>query len=402
MNSSLRAQGCFVHLPDYKLIGAPRHYVDGRGARSRCYFQRFRLLHEPARKVRATSLQTSDGAVARRRAVVYVERRIREIVLKIDPQSRTVVNGIYAALQEYIDDLVAIGYTQRQADLVMNRILRIFSEAKFTEYAQIDAVRVAKAIAQLQAKEEFNTTATANKYREAMRAWTRWMAKNHRWPSNPLEYMPKFKGDTSVSRRRAILSDDQFDALLAATREGPDRRKLTGEQRYWLYLIASQTGLRAQELHSLTPKNFHLTSTSPYIEVHCTISKRRTTDRIELRPDFAKLVTAWLRGKPRNQKLWGASTGWFNKAATMLRDDLTAAGLKSTVSTPDGPAVIDFHSFRCYRVTKAIMTGANSRVVLATVRLSCESLLDRYAKIPSSEITACTMAIPLPHALSGG
>ena len=80
----------------------------------------------------------------------------------------------------------------------------------------------------------------------------------------------------------------------------------------------------------------------------------------------------------------------------MLRFDLAAAGLKHTVKTPQGPAEIDFHSFRCYRVTQAILTGANSRVVLAAVRLSSESLLDRYAKIPSSEITACTMAIPLP------
>lgn len=175
---------------------------------------------------------------------------------------------------------------------------------------------------------------------------------------------------TTSSRRRAILSDDQFTALLAAARQGPDRRNLSGEARYWLYLLASQTGLRAQELHSLTPKSFHLNTKRPFVEVHCTISKRRTTDRIQLHSDFAKLVAAWLRGKPRNQKLWGTSRAWFNKAASMLRDDLTAAGLKHTVKTPDGPAEIDFHSFRCLRVTQAIMTGANSRVVLAAVRLT--------------------------------
>jgi hypothetical protein len=83
----------------------------------------------------------------------------------------------------------------------------------------------------------------------------------------------------------------------------------------------------------------------------------------------------------------------------MLREDLTAARLKHTVKTPDGPAQIDFHSFRAMRVTQVVMTGANSLVVLAAVRLSCESLLDRYAKIPAAEITACTMAIPLPKIL---
>ena len=388
-----------MHLPDYRLVSSPGRFKNGRGKRLKCYAQRFRLLSDPARRVRSVSLQTTDATVARRRAVVYVERRIQLIVLEADPIARTLASGIHAALVEYIDDLVAQGNTHRQANLVKHRIERVLTEAKLTDYAHLGAVKVTKAIASLQAKGEFSTTTTANRYREGLRAWSRWMKRHGRWPVNVLEEMPRFKGDVTTSRRRAILSDKKFAILLTSTRQGPPRRNLTGEQRYWLYLLASQTGLRAQELHSLTPQSFHLSHAPPYVEVHCSISKRRTTDRIELHPDFAKLVGGWLRGKPRNRGLWSDSRGWFNKDATMLRDDLAAADLPSTVSTPDGPAVIDFHSFRCYRVTQAIMTGANSRIALATVRLSCEALLDRYAKIPQSEITACTMAIPLPSVL---
>jgi integrase len=344
-------------------------------------------------------LQTTDGTAARRRAVSYVERRIQEIVQASDPHARTLASGVHASLDEYVQDLIAIGNTRRQACLVQRRIERVLAEAKITEYSQLDAVRAVKAIASLQAKGEFSTTTTANRYREALRAWSRWMKRHGRWPMNVLEEMPKFKGDVTLSRRRAILTEEQFANLLTSTRQGPTRRHLSGELRHWLYLIASQTGLRAQELHSLTPQSFRLNDSPPFLEISCTVSKRRTTDRIELHPEFAKLVAVWLRGKPRHRGLWSDSKAWFDKAAAMLRDDLKAAGLPSTISTPDGPAVIDFHSFRCYRVTQAIMTGANSRVVLATVRLSCEALLDRYAKIPSSEVTACTMAIPLPSVL---
>lgn len=383
-------------LPEYRLIGPPRRYRDGRGEPAKSYAQKFRLLEDPSRRIRSISLQTSDGTAARRRAVAYVERRIQEIVQERDPLARTLASGIHAALAEYIDDLIAQGNTARQADLVTHRIERVLAEAKITEYAQLDAVKVTKAIAKLQTKGEFRTTTTSNRYREAARAWSRWMVKNGRWPSNPLEFMPRFKGDTTTSRRRAILTDGQFSNLLASTRQGPMRRNLTGGQRYWLYLIASQTGLRAQELHSLSPASFRLNDSPPFVEISCTVSKRRTTDRIELHPEFAKLVAVWLRGKPRNRGLWSDSKAWFNKAAAMLRDDLKAAGLPSTISTPEGVATIDFHSFRCYRVTQAIMTGANSRVVLATVRLSCEALLNRYAKIPRSEISACVNAIPFP------
>src|SRR5689334_17023096 len=96
---------------------------------------------------------------------------------------------------------------------------------------------------------------TANHYREAARAWSRWMARNGRWPANVLEAMPKIKGDTTPARKRAILSDVEFETLLRSTEAGPNRRNLSPEQRVWLYLIASQSGARAQELHSLKPSS---------------------------------------------------------------------------------------------------------------------------------------------------
>jgi hypothetical protein len=60
-------------------------------------------------------------------------------------------------------------------------------------------------------------------------------------------------------------------------------------------------------------------------------------------------------------------------------------------------ATIDFHSFRSYRVTKAIMSGKNSRVVMETVRLSSESLLARYTKIPQAAIADLVDAVPVPR-----
>ena len=77
----------------------------------------------------------------------------------------------------------------------------------------------------------------------------------------------------------------------------------------------------------------------------------------------------------------------------MLRLDLAAAGI---AHERDG-AVIDFHSFRCYRVTQAIMSGRSSRVVMETVRLSSEALLARYTKIPQAAIADLVEAVPVPR-----
>lgn len=383
-----------MHLLPYKLVGRPRRDRNGHGQLARHFSQRYRLLSE--KLVRSVSLKTADKGVATQRAVEFVENKIRQLAMKTDPVARTTHSTIQVALDEYINDLKAKGNSPKQAKVVKARITSIIEKAAITEYSEIDSVVITRAISDLWHTGAFKTTTTANRYREAMRAWTRWMKRNGRWETNLLEEMEKLKGDSTNSRPRERLTEDQLDKLIASTLNGPMRRNLFGPERAWLYLIASQTGLRASELASLSPNSFHLDAEPPYVEVHSTVSKRRRTDRVELRIEFAQLLGEWLKDKPYGERIWGRSKGWQNKAATMLRDDLKAAGLPTTVQSDEGEAVIDFHSFRGYRVTQAMLTGLPSSIVMKTVRLSSEALLKRYTKIHRSETSECVNAIPLP------
>jgi len=350
--------------------------------------------------VRSVALKTRDKSVARTRAKDYVEQRIREIALERDPGLRTKHNKITTVLKEYIDDLVAVGNTDKQANLVDGRIKRVIKKSRITEFTQIDALIITKAVSDLQHETNF-ATATANRYLEAMRASTRWMFVHERWDRDSLALARKLKGDTSNSRPRAILSLERFEHLLRVTRQQPERRNLTGEQRHWLYLVSSQTGLRAQECHSLTPANFHLDENPPFVEIRNTISKRGEKtgkkDRLTLQPAFVEILRDWLVDKPYDEQLWGTSRSWWYKAAELLRHDLTAAELPLCVRTPEGEAVIDFHSFRGLQVTNAMRTGEPTRVVMKVARLSSEKLLDRYVKISEAEVTACVNAMPVPN-----
>jgi site-specific recombinase XerC len=379
-------------LPDYRLIGTPARFANGRGVRAASFHQKFRLLADPARKVRTVSLKTIDLTAARRRAVKYVEARIRADLLARDPQARTLAIGISAALKEYLADLKATGNSAKQVATVKMRIERVIKQAKLKEYSHIESIVVTKAIAKLSEQHGFGTV-TCNRYREAMRAWSRWMCRNDRWPTNPLQNMAKFKGDDTPTRQRTILTDHEFEQLLTTTLNGPDRRNLTGEQRFWLYMLASQSGLRAQELNSLKPTSFDLVSNPPTVTVHCTISKRRKTDTVLLGRDFARMLKPWLDDQDPDRRLWGCSASWYYKGGSMLRADLDAAGI---AYERDG-AVIDFHSFRALRITSAIMTGAPSRVVMSAVRLSSGALLARYTKIPQAAIADLVEAVPMPR-----
>lgn len=117
---------------------------------------------------------------------------------------------------------------------------------------------------------------------------------------------------------------------------------------YQRYLIASQTGLRAQELNSLKPTSFNLNCEPATVTIACTVSKRRKTNCILLSRDFVRMLNPWLDDQDPDRRLWGCSASWYYKAADMLRLDLEAAGIEHTRLA----AVVDFHAFGCFRITR--------------------------------------------------
>ena len=116
-----------------------------------------------------------------------------------------------------------------------------------------------------------------------------------------------------------------------------------------------------------------------------------------LQPTFAVLLREWLADKPNGEPLWGSSRSWWYKAAEILRHDLTAAELPHHVMTREGKAVVDFHSFRAYRISAIVCSGASLAVVKNVARLSSESLVARYTKIADEEVTRTINSIPVPN-----
>jgi hypothetical protein len=90
-----------------------------------------------------------------------------------------------------------------------------------------------------------------------------------------------------------------------------------------LYLVTSNTGLRNQELASLTPDSFKLSGTDPSVTVQASYSKHRRQDVQQIRADLADLLRDYLAGKPAGEPVWPGR--WWYKAAKMMRADLKDA-----------------------------------------------------------------------------
>jgi integrase len=133
-------------------------------------------------------------------------------------------------------------------------------------------------------------------------------------------HLSRLNAEVEDHRQRRALELDEYRRLLQAAHSGPQRCRLSGPDRFMLYLVASNTGLRNQELASLTPKSFDLDVDEPNVIVHASYSKHRRQDMQPIRHDLADLLREYLVGKPTEERIWASR--WWTKAAKMIRADL--------------------------------------------------------------------------------
>ena len=105
-----------------------------------------------------------------------------------------------------------------------------------------------------------------------------------------------------MSKSIVVAADErstsaEFDRLIAAAKNGPPVMRLSGPDRAILYIIAGYTGYRRGEIGSITATSFDFDADPPTLTVKAGHSKRRRTDVIPLRPDFAIRIRHWIDGR---------------------------------------------------------------------------------------------------------
>ena len=110
-----------------------------------------------------------------------------------------------------------------------------------------------------------------------------------------------------VRRTRRELTADELRRLFVAARESERRSGgLTGEDRFFLYLVAAGTGFRANALANLTPADFDLND-APTVTLAARFAKNRRTKVQPLPADVAAALRDYIAGKPANAPIWGGT-----------------------------------------------------------------------------------------------
>jgi integrase len=183
--------------------------------------------------------------------------------------------------------------------------------------------------------------------------------------------------------------------LIEAAMKGERFRGLGGEDRAFLYLLAADSGLRANELGSLTPESFSLDAEPPTVTVRAGYSKHRREDVQTLRRDVAEILRAYLAGRPARERVWPGT--WVENAAEMLRIDLEAAGIPYRDAQG---RVLDFHGTRHTFISRLAASGVHPKMAQTLARHSTITLtMDYYTHLGIHDQTAALEKLPPPPAV---
>ena len=278
-------------------------------------------------------------------------------------------------LDEFIDSIRSKDRTLKHVELVTSRLNAIFDAGGITTLSEISQERVEKAILALKQRKDLSPR-TVNHYIQAVKEFASWLVPR-RIPTNPLCNIELRNTQVDIRKKRRALTREEVAKLVAAARASPrEVQCFSGEQRARIYLLSYFTGLRKNEIASLTVHSFNLKGDTPTVTIEAVSSKHRKKDVIPLHSQLVHLLRNWLPDYPSDQPLFPKLGK--RKTFAMIRKDLEAAGIPYT--TKDGDA--DFHAAgRHTYITELLKNGTSIVVARELARHSDVNMTMRYTHI---------------------
>ena len=211
--------------------------------------------------------------------------------------------------------------------------------------------------------------------------------------------------ETDIRRTRRAASPEELRRLLDATLKGPEREGMDGHERALLYWFAASTGLRANEIRTLTVGAFNFSNPEePTVKVKAGYSKHRETDVMPLRPELAAVLQSFFKSRnkmPHAKAFGGTYQGLTQHTANMLKEDLAATEVKDAsgkvtleaVPYVDGEGqYFDFHGMRHTFITS--LQYVPTRVQQACARHKSSAMTDRYNHSRETDKRAAIDTLP--------
>ena len=296
------------------------------------------------------------------------------------PDRVAVAKPLSAHLDDFAVAIRAKGNSTRHVELLTARARKLLVYGcGFRFFGDIRASKVMEYLHERRAdtdKKRGMSAQTFNFYLQAVKQFCRWAVKDRRALENPLAHLDGLNVKTDRRRDRRALTIDELRGLLDTARRGPELYGMDGPERELLYWLAVESGLRSNELRSLTRASFALEAEPPTVTVDAAYSKHRRQDTLALRPALAAALRGFLAAKLPDAPAFRMPTD-RKKASAMFQADLEAAGI---AGRDVAGLVVDFHSLRHTFITNLANAGVHPKTAQTLARhCSITLTMDRYS-----------------------
>ena len=228
---------------------------------------------------------------------------------------------------------------------------------------------------------------TVQNYAEALKSFCLWCVKREYLAEDPLKHLSPFD-TTPLTKRRALTCEEITEVLRAA----PEYRRL-------LYEVAFTTGLRANELRSLTVEHLDVQRGGLHLDAEWTKNRKpgfqylptqllsSLTDSAESRTVIKLYKTFYSGRKSLLDDICNPLLYVPSHPARELDKDLAEVGIPK--HTPEGK--VDFHACRVAYISLLFEAGASTKEAQTLARHSTPDLtLDTYARTREDRLTKLT------------
>lgn len=211
------------------------------------------------------------------------------------------------------------------------RVRKLIEGCGFTSWSDVSGEEVNNWI---EGRPNCMSQQTAHFYAQAFKRFVKWM-----FDTGFIDRPPKIRS-VSVDRNYGRPFElDEFVKLLEAARTGPQRYGLTGYQRYLLYLLAVETGLRRGELRSLTVASVDLKGACVFVKGGPDgATKNKDGAHQYFTVETGVLFKEYIKGKMPGVQLFPI----HHRSGRMVQEDCKAAGIEAE----NHKGKLTFHSLR--------------------------------------------------------
>jgi len=305
------------------------------------------------------------------------------------------VRPIGELLAAYSDYLTSKANTPLHVKMSLSRCRAVVAAIGAKTYCDLDGRRILKALSEWRKRKEKPIGVTAsNHYLVAIKSFSRWLWTQRISPDDPLAGLRKLNAETDRRRVRRALTGDELAKLTRVTQSSKKRYRgddwqFLATDRVMLYTVAPYTGLRANELASLSKSSFDFQTGTFTLEAASAKNRKRTT--LPIHPALAEKLQTWFATLKR-ETLWPGTWVTRRMAGKLLKRDLKRAG----IAYKDAAGrCVDFHALRYTFITGLAKAGVHPAKAQRLARHSSITLtMDVYTSLDVDDLRESLSSLP--------